>query len=45
MKTVEWMLIAAVIAALSLSVTACRTLRGAGQDIENAGEALEEAAE
>lgn len=33
------------LSALTLGLTACNTLDGAGQDIENAGEAVQDAAE
>jgi predicted small secreted protein len=33
-----------ILALTSLSLTACGTLNGAGQDIENAGESIQDAA-
>lgn len=33
-----------IIALMALSVTACNTVRGAGQDIEDAGETVQDAA-
>lgn len=33
-----------IIALMALSVTACNTVRGAGQDIEEAGETVQDAA-
>ncbi len=42
MKTLTYALL---IGLLSLSLTACNTTRGVGQDIEATGEAIEEAAE
>lgn len=33
------------LAVIGLSLTACETMEGAGRDIQNAGESVEEAAE
>lgn len=34
----------AIVTIAAMSVTACNTVQGAGQDIENAGEKIEDAA-
>jgi predicted small secreted protein len=46
MKSI-WMKVAMVLAAsfFAMNVTACNTTRGAGQDIERAGDAIEDAAD
>ncbi|GGX74814.1 hypothetical protein GCM10011309_26240 [Litorimonas cladophorae] len=44
MKNVAKWISIAVISASALSMTACNTIQGAGQDIESTGEAIEDAA-
>lgn len=39
------LLIALLFVSSSFSLTGCETVKGAGQDIENAGEAMEDAVE
>jgi len=44
MKTVFKWTAMAIVTLAAMSATACNTIQGAGQDIESAGEAIEEAA-
>lgn len=43
LKTVQYMSLV-VVALAGLSLTACNTIDGAGQDIESAGESVQDAA-
>ena len=47
MRASKWLypLLAALMTLGSLSLSACNTIEGAGEDIEEAGEEIEEAAE
>ncbi|MBL4803571.1 MAG: entericidin A/B family lipoprotein [Alphaproteobacteria bacterium] len=45
MLNTKTLLTAAMIVGMGASVTACNTVEGAGQDIEHAGESVQDAAE
>ena len=42
---IRWTLLTVVLGSMLTITTACNTMEGAGQDIENAGEAIEDAAD
>ena len=44
MSVIRNTIVFALLAALGLGLAACNTVRGAGQDLENAGEAVQDAA-
>lgn len=45
MLLVKSLCVVAALAVLSISLTACETMEGAGRDIEHAGESVQDAAD